>query len=93
MKNKWLLWGAVAVGAYLIYKKMSKGTTEGGRELAPPPVVKPFGKPSVSKPPINTSSSLDTTKSSFACPSKEQMARSRYTAEQMEQLRAMGCLQ
>jgi hypothetical protein len=87
MKNKWLLWGAVAVGAYLIYKKMSKGTTEGGRELAPPPV----SKPPVSKPPINTSPSVDNTKS-FVCPTKEQMARTRYTAEGLEQLRAMGCI-
>lgn len=93
MKKNWLLWGAVAVGAFLIYKRMNKGTTDSGRELAPPPVVKPFGKPPVAKPPITATSSVNNTKSSFACPSKEQMARSRYTAEQMEQLRAMGCLQ
>ena len=52
MKNKWLLWGAVAVGAYLIYKKMSK-PTDNGKELAPPPVgntTSTFGKP-----PVNTS--------------------------------------
>jgi hypothetical protein len=61
MKNKWLLWGAVAVGAYLIYKKMSKGTTDSGRELAPPPVTKPFGKPSVSpKPKPSVTSSENT---------------------------------
>jgi hypothetical protein len=47
MKNKWLLWGAVAVGAYLIYKKMSK-PTDNGKELAPPPV----SKPPVSRPPV-----------------------------------------
>jgi hypothetical protein len=51
MKNNWLLWGAVAVGAYLIYKKMSKGTTDSGRELAPPP-VSGGGKP---KPSVTTS--------------------------------------
>jgi hypothetical protein len=57
MKKNWLLWGAVAVGAYLIYKKMSKGTTDSGRELAPPPVSKPpVGKPSVSPKPSVTSS-------------------------------------
>ena len=59
MKNQYLIWGAIAVGAYLIYKKMSKGTTEGGRELAPPPVSKPpVGKPSVSprpKPSVTSS--------------------------------------
>jgi len=53
MKNKWLIYGAVAVGAYLIYKRMNKGN---GKELAPPPVA--FGKPPinvspVSKPPVS----------------------------------------
>lgn len=37
MKNNFLIWGAVAVGAYLIYKKMSK-PTDNGKEIAPPPV-------------------------------------------------------
>jgi hypothetical protein len=39
MKKNWLLWGAVAVGAYLIWKKMkSSNSNPTGRELAPPPV-------------------------------------------------------
>lgn len=49
MKNKWLIWGAVAVGAYLIYKKMNT-TTGSGKELAPPPVSP---KPIVPKPPVS----------------------------------------
>lgn len=48
MKKNWLLWGAVAVGAYLIYKKMSKGSTDSSKELAPPPVA-PKPKPSVTQ--------------------------------------------
>jgi len=52
MKKNWLLWGAVAVGAYLIYKKMSK-PTDNGKELAPPPVGNT--KPTFGKPPVNTS--------------------------------------
>lgn len=50
MKNKWLIWGAVAVGAYLIYKKMSKDT-DNGKELAPPPVG--TTKPPLAKPPVS----------------------------------------
>jgi len=39
MKKNWLLWGAVAVGAYyLVWKKMSKSTEGNGKELAPAPV-------------------------------------------------------
>jgi hypothetical protein len=47
MKKNWLLWGAVAVGAYLIYKKMSKDTGN-GKDLAPPPVSNPSTKPAPS---------------------------------------------
>jgi hypothetical protein len=45
MKKNWLLWGAIAVGAYLIYKRMSKPTDNGNeKEIAPPPVSpKPTG--------------------------------------------------
>jgi hypothetical protein len=85
MKNKWLIYGAVAVGAYLIYKRMNKDTGD-GKELAPPPVG------SVSKPPINTSPAQGRVNRDFVCPTKEQMARTRYTSQQMEQLRANGCL-
>jgi hypothetical protein len=38
MKKNWLLWGAVAVGAYLVWKKMKSGNTT-SRELAPPPTT------------------------------------------------------
>ena len=56
MKNKYLIWGAVAVGAYLIWKRMSK-STDNGKELAPPPVpvekpLPPRERPQ-SKPPVN----------------------------------------
>jgi hypothetical protein len=87
MKNQYLIWGAVAVGAYLIYKKMGK-PTDNGKELAPPPV----SKPPVSKPPINTSPAQGRVNRDFVCPTKEQMARTRYTAEGLEQLRANGCI-
>jgi hypothetical protein len=36
MKNNWILWGAVALGAYLVWKKMSN--KEETRELAPAPI-------------------------------------------------------
>jgi hypothetical protein len=49
MKNKFILWGAVAVGAYLIYKRMSK--KDSGKEIAPPPVGNT--RPPLSKPPIS----------------------------------------
>ena len=53
MKKNWILWGAVAVGAYLIYKRMNK---DNGKEIAPPPVgnTKPSVSPiPVSKPPVS----------------------------------------
>ena len=92
MKKNWLLWGAVAVGAYLIYKKMSK-PTDNGKELAPPA--------DNSKPPVNTSSaprSLPAERGGRnaylpnGCPTKETLARSRYTKEAMDKFRVMGCL-
>jgi hypothetical protein len=54
MKKNWLLWGAVAIGAYLIYKRMKNNTT--GREIAPPPTgTKPpvSPRPIGSKPPVS----------------------------------------
>jgi hypothetical protein len=78
MKNQYLIWGAVAVGAYLIYKKMGK-PTDNGKELAPPPVS-------------NTQPAVGKAVKAFKCPTKEQMARSRYTEEGMAQLKAMGCI-
>lgn len=91
MKNNLLIWGAVAVGAYLIYKRMNKGN---GKELAPPPVGNTT--PTFGKPPVNTSPaprSLPAERGDkFRCPTKEQMARSRYSKEGMDYLREMGCL-
>jgi hypothetical protein len=54
MKKNWLLWGAVAVGAYLIYNKMKKNSNPTGRELAPPPSS--GGKPIPSVKPSFTTS-------------------------------------
>lgn len=51
MKNKWLFWGAVAVGTYLIYTNMKKRASGAGKELAPPPTTSP-AKP---KPSVTTS--------------------------------------
>jgi len=52
MKNNWVILGLVAVGAYLIYKKMSKPTDNGnGKEIAPPPVG---SKPPISPRPTGT---------------------------------------
>lgn len=60
MKNKWLIWGAVAVGAYLIWKKFNKSNPT-GRELAPPPVNSNVGKPSVSPRPKPSVTSTENT--------------------------------
>ena len=54
MKNKYLIWGAVAIGAYLVWKKMNNSNPT-GRELAPPPV----SNPPISKPPNNVSPKID----------------------------------
>jgi hypothetical protein len=51
MKNNWLILGVVAVGAYLIYNRMSK-PTDNGKEIAPPPVGNT--KPPVSPRPTGT---------------------------------------
>ena len=98
MKNKWLIYGAVAVGAYLIYKKMSK-STDNGKELAPPPVNGTKPSPTFGKPPINTSPKKGRAEgvvrdlpSGYICPSKEMIATRRYSRIEMEQLRAYGCL-
>jgi hypothetical protein len=89
MKNKFILWGAVAVGAYLIWKRMNKDT---GKELAPPPVGNTRPPATFGKPPINTSPAQGRVNRDFVCPTKEQMARSRYTAEAQELFRINGCL-
>jgi hypothetical protein len=86
MKNNLLLYGAVAVGAYLIYKKMQDNKNNPtGREIAPPPV-------SNTKPAPRSLPAQGRVNRDFVCPTKEQMARSRYTKEGMDYLREMGCL-
>lgn len=95
MKQNWLLWGAVAVGAYLIYKRMNKPKGDGvvtNTEGSKPPV-------SNIKPPVNTIEyrSLPAERGGKAtylpngCPTKETLARSRYTKEALDKFREMGC--
>ena len=87
MKNKWLIYGAVAVGAYLIYKKMSK-PTDNGKELAPPPV-------SNTKPAPRSLPAERGGRNRYlpnGCPTKETLASSRFTKEAMDKFREMGCL-
>lgn len=38
MKKNWVLWGAVAVGAYLVWKKFYKTEEKETREVAPAPL-------------------------------------------------------
>lgn len=85
MKNQYLIWGAVAIGAYIVWKKMYNSNPT-GRELAPPPV----SNHPISKPPINVSP-VKVTSRDERCPTKEQMARTRYTAEGVKQLIEWGC--
>jgi hypothetical protein len=92
MKKNWLLWGAVAVGAYLIYKRMNKDT---GKELAPPPVGNTRPPSTFGKPPKNTSpakAKVQGLPSGYECPSKDMLATRRYSRLEMEQLRVYGCL-
>ena len=93
MKNNLLLYGAVAVGAYLIYKRMNKDTGN-GKELAPPPVT--FGKP-----PVNTSPNPRSLPAERGvrnrylpngCPTKETLRSTRFAKAQMDKFREMGCL-
>ena len=76
--NNLLLIGAVAIGAFLIYNRMKKNSNPPtGNETNPKPVSNPAVGKAVK---INV------------CPTKEQMARTRYTEEGMAQLKAMGCI-
>ena len=61
MKNKWLLYGAVAIGAFLVYRRFFKGTTDSGKEIGPPPVARPIGKPAVSPRPKPSVTSTENT--------------------------------
>jgi hypothetical protein len=78
--NNLLFIGAVAIGAFLIYNRMKKNSNPPtGSEIKPTPV-------------INTEPAVGKSVKDFKCPTKEQMARSRYTEEGMAQLKAMGCI-
>jgi hypothetical protein len=77
--NNLLLIGAVAIGAFLIYNKMKKNSNPTGSETNPTPVS-------------NTQPSVGKAVKMNVCPTKEQMARTRYTEEGMAQLKAMGCI-
>ena len=79
-KNNLLIIGAIAIGAYLIYNKMNKSNN------------KPTGNQTNPTPVSNTEPSVGKSVKDFKCPTKEKMARTRYTKEGMEQLRAMGCI-
>jgi hypothetical protein len=82
MKNNLLLWGAVAVGAYLIYKKMQDNKNNPTDiDVAPTPVTK-------TQPAVGRAEGVAT----FKCPTKEQMARSRFTEEGIKALKAKGCI-
>ena len=89
MKNNLLLWGAVAVGAYLIYKKMQDNKNNPtGREIAPPPV-------SNTKPAPRSLPAERGGRNAYlpnGCPTKETLASSRFTKAQMDKFREMGCL-
>lgn len=79
MKTKnLLLIGAVAIGVFLIYNKMKKNMNPPtGSETNPTPL---------SNPAVGKAVKMN------VCPTKEQMARTRYTEEGMAQLKAMGCI-
>lgn len=81
MKTKNLLIiGAVAVGAYLLYRRMNKtneNTSDNEVKTTPVNNTQPaFGKP------VKMNN----------CPTREQLASRRYTKEQMDELKAMGCI-
>lgn len=76
--NNLLLIGAVAIGVFLIYNRIKKNTNPPtGNDTNPNPVSNPAVGKAVK---------------AFKCPTKERMARTKYTEEQMAQLKAMGCI-
>jgi hypothetical protein len=78
--NNLLLIGAVAIGAFLIYNKMKKNSNP------------PTGSNTNTNPVSNTQPAVGKAVKMNVCPTKEKMARSRYTEEGMAQLKAMGCI-
>jgi hypothetical protein len=75
-----LLIGVAAIGAFFIYNKMKKNSNPStGSETNATPVS-------------NTQPSVGKAIKMNVCPTKEQMARTRYTEEGMAQLKAMGCI-
>jgi hypothetical protein len=78
--NNLLLIGAVAIGAFIIYNRMKKNSNPPtGSETNPTPV-------SNTQPAVGKSVKMNN------CPTKEQLASRRYTKEQMDELKAMGCI-
>jgi hypothetical protein len=78
--NNLLLIGAVAVGAFLIYNKMKNNSNP------------PTGSNTNPTPVSNTQPAVGKAVKINVCPTKEKMARSKYTKEGIEQLKAMGCI-
>jgi hypothetical protein len=78
--NNLLLIGAVSIGAFLIYNKMKKNSNP------------PMGSETKLTPVSNTQPAIGKAVKMNVCPTKEQMARTRYTEEGMAQLKAMGCI-
>jgi hypothetical protein len=89
MKNKALMYVGIAVLGYVAYKYFyKKPKKDDGKVIAPPPTTKPplDLKPQMSLNPNNAP------KNTSNCPSKEQLASARYSAEGMADLKARGCI-
>ena len=78
--NNLLLIGAVAIGAFLIYNRMKKNSNP------------PTGNDTNPNPVSNTEPAVGKAVKAFKCPTKERMARTKYTEEGLAQLKAMGCI-
>jgi hypothetical protein len=81
MKKNWIILGVVAIGGYIIWKKMkaNNNTNNDGNVVVDVPV-------NSEKPLVSKSLKMNN------CPTKEQLASRRYTQAQMNELKAMGCL-
>lgn len=107
INNKYLIWGAVAIGAYLVWKKMKNTNpqnneltqTSGSNTQIGKPEVSPKSNPPMSKPSVNASLSKGRPNKSLknnylpnGCPTKEYMASARFGKAQMDKFREMGCI-
>lgn len=107
INNKYLILGAITIGAYLVWKKM-KNTNPQNSELTQTsvsntqigkPQVSPNPNPPISKPPINTVPSqlkadkaLNNRYLPNGCPTKETFRSTRFSKAQMDKYKAMGCI-